>query len=255
MKEKKVYYRKFGLLLKNEFKARQMRNSNYSLRALAKDLSISSSALSDFINNKKNPSEKMIKKIGEALGLDETALSPYLTLAMEADSEKDLFKGPIPELANKLSLSQLERRKLLSNIYHYAVLELFHFPDFIPEVEWVAKKLKLSLEETYDRVSHAPDFASFTASKENNEDIKINQQLQKQALENAMDALLKLSYNEIDQTMIMFPVNKDKLPYIKQRIAQFRRELAAEMIQDGEHYNSLYQLSFSAFPLTLDPEV
>ena len=70
-----------------------------------------------------------------------------------------------------------------------------------------------------------------------------------------MDALLKLSYNEIDQTMIMFPVNKDKLPYIKQRIAQFRRELAAEMIQDGEHYNSLYQLSFSAFPLTLDPEV
>ena len=67
---------------------------------------------------------------------------------------------------------------------------------------------------------------------------------------NSLDALENLTYDEIDQTTIMFPTSKDNLPLIKERIGEFRRELAAEFTQDEKNFDSIYQFCFSALPLT-----
>ena len=264
----KIYYKDFRVFLKKEFEKRKDNNTNYSLRAFARDLKISASTLSDLINNKKEPSKQTISKLGEILLLNKEEISPYLTLAREVDNELDLYEDLIPDGNEKLPTSDRDRRKVLSNVYHYAVMQLFHFPSFRPENSWIAEQLGLSSEKICDIIerlqrlniiniskdgkwtSHAPDFASYSAKKGDDSDIEINLDLQRQALDHALYALENLTYDNIDQSTIMFPMKRNELPIIKKRIEQFRRELAAEFTRDEKEFDSIYQFSFSTFPLT-----
>jgi transcriptional regulator with XRE-family HTH domain len=55
--------KKLNTLLKLELEKRKKRNKEYSLRALSRDIDLSATIVSDFLNNKRNLSKKSLYKI------------------------------------------------------------------------------------------------------------------------------------------------------------------------------------------------
>lgn len=89
-----------NMLIRNEFEAKKSKNKNYSLRALARDLDVSVSTLSESLNGKHKLSYKSLERILLKLEIDtETAIKLKLqnypsraekALLLEADT--DSFK-------------------------------------------------------------------------------------------------------------------------------------------------------------------
>lgn len=87
-------------LIRNEFEAKKSKNKNYSLRALARDLDVSVSTLSESLNGKHKLSYKSLERILAKLDIDtETAiklkLQNYPSRAEKAlllEANTDTFK-------------------------------------------------------------------------------------------------------------------------------------------------------------------
>lgn len=85
-------------LIRNEFEAKKSKNKNYSLRALARDLDVSVSTLSESLNGKHKLSYKSLERILAKLDVDtETAIKLKLqnypsraekALLLEANTDK-----------------------------------------------------------------------------------------------------------------------------------------------------------------------
>lgn len=100
-------------LIKNEFEAKKSKNKNYSLRALARDLDVSVSTLSESLNGKHKLSYKTLQHILSKLEVDhQTSIKLKLQnypsraekdLLLEADSEKfKLLKDEVKEFIQHL---------------------------------------------------------------------------------------------------------------------------------------------------------
>jgi uncharacterized protein (TIGR02147 family) len=116
-------YRTF---LRANLVARIQRNSNYSLRAFAQQLGITSSYLSEILNEKKNLSSESALKISSRLGLkgDE---SEYFRLLVQLGSTRDPeLKAVI--LARAKAINPNPVRHDLSVDYFKMIADWFHLP-------------------------------------------------------------------------------------------------------------------------------
>lgn len=145
-------YRK---ILEEELAHRCAKNPRYSMRAFASFLGMRPGALSEVLNGKRIPSYKLATKIGDSLGFSAQQRQEFfrsLTLTQRSRGLKKLgraFQENWPTSKNHPNISaiDLDLFRIISDWYHYAILELTFVSDFNSSPHWISRELGISLAE------------------------------------------------------------------------------------------------------------
>ncbi len=123
--------------LVNELERRCRENPRYSLRAFAKALGVSPSALSLILAGRRGLSRELASEVSKKLGLDPLKEKSFI--------QNSLRRGkPISiDLANFNQLA-LDKFATIADWYHFAILSLIETKDFKPKIPWIASRLGIS---------------------------------------------------------------------------------------------------------------
>ena len=127
----------FRLYLQNELIRRCQKNPHYSLRAFARILQIDASALSKILNAKRAVTPEMLTKLGLKLGLGKQELKSFKGIKSGAGALGHLDFDTI----------DADQFKIISDWYHYAILELTAVAHFRADTKWIAKTLGITASE------------------------------------------------------------------------------------------------------------
>lgn len=251
----------FRLLLQGELIERCQRNPKYSLRSFAKFLRVSPSALSDMLNGKRNVTLASIEKLGLALGLSLFEIAQFQQVQRSDSSRKIL---PVKSLISFQQIS-LDQFSLISDWYHYAILELMKVKGFKNDPRWIAKKLgvnlieikaaidrliRLELIQVTDENQWVDTSGGFSTSiVDSNFTDAASRKLQRQILEISLQALESLSPKVRNHTSMTMAINAKDMSKAIEKIKTFRREMS-ELLENTKNTNEVYQLAVSFFPLT-----
>lgn len=131
----------FRLLLQNELIARIQRNPKYSLRAFARHLGIRASALSDMLNRKRTITANMIDRLGLALELPLEDIRRHANIAIHAKARRTHVPTANYEMV------EMDQYAIISDWYHYAILELMKTEGFVADHSWIAQALGITRPE------------------------------------------------------------------------------------------------------------
>lgn len=247
----------FQQFLKEELRLRQRKNAHYSLRSFARQIGVSPSYLSMVINGQKEASVRLIGSAVEKLGIAPALGKQWLEILEETKS-KFFLTGKVAFYKTMSS----EKFGPIREWYHYAILELTSIKNFVPSEKWVARILRISEKTVKDAVQHLVNagylriengtWTNISGSNSNiiplaeDEDRK---HLQMEILEQAKKALDITPIEDRDQTSVTVAIHTSRLAEAREKIKQFRRELATFLHQGGSG-DEVYQLSISLFPLS-----
>lgn len=231
--------------LRGELVARCKRNPRYSLRAYAASLSVQPSFLSKLLQGKRSITKRTIERFAEPLGL--------------APAERESLAQTMPILA---PLSQ-ETFQVISDWYHFAILELFTTTGFEATPAFVSRKLGISRVVAADALIRLERLGILGRDKKSK--LILNQgentttslgssspalrRLQRHMLEMAIEALEEIPVERRDQSTMTMAVDARLLPVAKQRIKEFRRSLC-QFLQKNRRTDSVYHLTISLYPVT-----
>ncbi len=235
-------------LLQEEFLKRMKKNPQFSMRAFAQILDLDSGHLSRILAGKRGVGSKIRRKMLANLQLDVKTLESLVSLKKKEIDYKTLT---------------IEHFKLISDWYHYAILELTRISEFKSDHKWIAKKLNISVNQVNMAVERLFKLG-FMAVDENQNYVDKSgdittvgndftnaafKNLQKQVLQMGIEAIENTDYSRRSQSSVTYAMNSQDLPEIKKRIREFEKELTAFIERDCER-DSVYQLGISFYPLT-----
>src|SRR5262245_49576172 len=128
----------FRLYLQSEMARRLSSNPQYSLRSFALQLGINHSTLSQLLRGKRALTPRMIKNLGERLGLRPEEIEAFI--ARERQAADTIVSREIRWLT-------METVALLSDGSHRAILEMTLMEGFVPDTRWIARALDLTVDE------------------------------------------------------------------------------------------------------------
>lgn len=248
--DKPIKGNEFVKLLKAELRNRAKKNPSYSLRSFAKYLGISSSYLSKILNETRPLTNRMQLRFSETLGL-----SPKIMESLIADNALNK-----QSLFNFISEGEFE---VISEWYHFAILELVEIRKFKEDPAWIGKRLGIDQHlaaEALDRLMRLHFLKRnsrdrITLSRANNTTLgaklscSAHQLQQTQFLHKAIDAMKLTPIEKRSQTSLTIAIPQNKLPLATEMINNFRREFNRVM-SDSVSKDEVYQLVLSFFPLT-----
>lgn len=245
--------------LHDTFLERCRNNERYSLRAFAKSLSIPPSSLSEIINGKRPITQKLRDKIGHAMDMTPEEIRSYSSRphGNSNNQYKKTEETPYTQLA-------LDSFYIISEWYHYGILQLLRTKSFKNNPQWIAKRLginsvqaKLAVErlirvgileeDAKDQLKDATNGSTtHLVNNFSNEELR---SFQIKALEKAIITMREVPVTLRDNTSMTMAISKNALPFAKKEITKFRRELTKKL----ESYaapDEVYQLAISFTPLT-----
>jgi uncharacterized protein (TIGR02147 family) len=246
----------FRFWIQSELMQRCKRNPSYSLRSFAALLDMDPSSISQIISGKRQASVKVITKICERLGADPYYKEKFLT-------QEKIRKKKIPELGQGPNYNTMSEDAIsvISNWYHFAILELMNTDHFQSQPSWVANRLSLStievkmaferlvrlnlIKEENGKYSRTEKFLTGYTPGQTTEAQK---ELQRQILRMALDAIDNVSIEERDMTNMTMAIDLDKLSEAKKMITKFRRDLCA-FLEDGKR-TCVYQFGLQLYPIS-----
>lgn len=239
-------------LLRDELSRRTAKNSRYSLRSFAKSLGLSHTTLSLTLSGKRPLSRKAALQIADRL-----CLEPDLAAAFVGASPSPRQQGA----QTNFQTIELDTFQLISDWVHYAILSLLEIEGSRFEAKWIAKRLgtgEAGVKMAMDRlVSMGLVTEEGGRWKQTALPIKVDNKIstaatrrfQRQLMEKAMESLENDPVEHRDFTSMTLSFDPRHLPYAKERIKQFRRELTAELESRGTP-KEVYNMTFQVYPLT-----
>jgi hypothetical protein len=238
----------FRLWLQKQLTDRCQKNSKYSLRAFAKYLQINPASLSQILSGKRVLSKAMMLNICERLSVRSKELRNFGLIEMDTGDSQYL----------QLSYDTFS---VISDWYHYAILELTYVPDFKEDPRWLSRKLGISVVEAKEGVQRLlrmglliknGDVYSKAAKQTTNlstvNTSLAHRQFQKSVLEKALEAIAQCPPEEKDITSITMAIDVNLLGQAKEKIKKFRRELCC-FLEDGEQ-SRVYHLAIQLYPIS-----
>ncbi len=245
--------------LEDELAERTRASSRYSLRAFARSLGVDAGALSRIFSQKQNLSLKLAHKVALELAL--------------APQERSLFLNSVAEEKKMLSLTKVQEEgprrsheiepelfKAVSELHHYALLELLSVEKFKPDPQWIARRLGISSLEarftlerlvrlgfiTKEKGRLKKTNAVFTVKDKCTSTPALRRQ-QKEILARARDALDNIPIEKRICNSMTMAIAPEKLPLARKLITDFTEALC-EVLEDGKR-KRVYQFNASLFPL------
>lgn len=257
-------YRK---LLKERLSERCANNPQYSLRAFARDIKLSSAQLSLVLSGKKGISSSSAERVAQALGLSERESVYFCTLveceharskAAKSAAQARLAQLSIPEDSVQL---QLDAFRAVSDWYHFAILQLMRLSSWRDDAQWIASKLKISAQEVPMAIERLERLelirteggkkvlASDTVFTTDGVPSDAIRKFHKQILDKAAVALAEQSLERRYFNTTLAAIRKEDVPRAKERIKGFHQSFMSEF---SEHPASdrVYCLSVQLFDLT-----
>lgn len=238
-------------ILKDELSLRRMKNSAYSLRAFARDLGVSVTALSDFLTQKRNLSKTNLLKICHSLNL-----SPI-------DRASLLHRRDAPNDIQSLKEKD-DAFRLFSEWYCFAILNLPRIKTHRATPEWIAARFGISIEQAEDGLSRLQRLqlirirnGKIQRTKKNilthfevpDTAIKTHHQ---RVLQKAEQALLHApaELREFSTTIIAFdPIH---IETAKKRIQKIKGKLAKTL--ENKQSQDFFGLTLQLFPLSINKQ-
>ena len=263
----------YRFILKSKFEQRCAANPRYSLRAFARDLEIAPSRLSEIFHGKQGLSEKYSAKVAKNLGLSESEQEYFINLVASIHSQSPKRRQSAETVVKRYEQIQQEFSalrddafRLISDWYHYALLELTLVRGFKSDTRWIAKRLGISPIETENAIDRLlrldllrvdkGRFIATGASLTTTKDIPSEaiRNFNRQLLSKASQSLETQSVNERDVSSLTFVVDTDDIPIFKESIKTFRRrfhrEATARAKKNAKKNNEVYALGIQFFRLT-----
>lgn len=246
----------FRRLLQSELVKRTKNNPRYSLRAFARHLEVQSGFLSNLLNGKRSLTSATIRRFGKKLGLSSQQISIY--------EEKNNASREHSISYQQISLDYFT---MISDWYHFAILELMTVKGFQSNVLWISRKLGISAAEAQLAIDRLMRLGYIQINKKGNwspseghtttlgtkDTTEALRKMQKQILEKAITALQTVSPSLRDQSGMTMAISMSRLPQAKEKIKKFRRELC-QYLEGGKTKEAVYQLSVSLYPLSQENE-
>lgn len=230
----------FRIRLREEFSRRLRGNERYSIRAFANHLGLDSSTLSQIFSGKRSISDKKIAAIYEKLGM------------------------ALPKKSNQeaaFTTLDLDTFSVISDWYHFAILDLTLLKSFKSDISWISRKLGITsfeavgaverlkrlgmLVEKKGKLSKAKEFFSNYSEGTTSAALK---EYQRQVIKKALHAVDSCPAERKDITSMTIAADSKRIKEAKKRIKQFRRDLCA-FLEAGEA-DSVLHLALQLYPVT-----
>jgi uncharacterized protein (TIGR02147 family) len=261
-------YQEYRTFLRDTFDRRRTNNASYSLRAYARDLDVSPPQLSCVLRGKKGLSLVSAQRVATNLGLSKKDQERFRLLVEKEDARssdkrttalRQIRKGA--ESGKFLEL-KLDTYRLVSDWYHYSILELTAIPGVSITPDLVAAMLgltpavakaaiarlsRLGLLKKVGRRWIKSEAHLTTTDGVPSEAIR---ETNRQLLQKALAALEQQPLDERDFSTVTFAINPEKLPDAKRIIAAFRRQMIG--LLETPPQSELYCLAVQLFRLTQD---
>jgi len=236
----------FSLFIREEFLRRCKNNPSYSLRSFARQLKVDASLLSKILRGNRQASAQFIQLVGPSIGLKPRQLSELL---------KDRENIQYDTLGDDIFT-------VISDWFHFALLELIKTEGFVTDPAWIAKRLsihKTEAETALERLERLEfielkngiaKIRSQHNTWANNEMTSMaRKQLQKQLAIKAVAAIEEVPFDLRESGSLTIACPKNLIPELKNKIKNFRREID-EFVEAHEKPDEVYQLVVSLYPLT-----
>jgi uncharacterized protein (TIGR02147 family) len=255
---------RFHGVLQAELARRCAENPRYSLRAFAKRLGVDHATLSQLLRGRRSMTAATIRRFGARLKLDEAAIGAWVA------AERDARGGDAGGSKTLREVRQLtaDAASLVSEWYHFAILELTHLDDFRADSRWIARVLgipvdavnvalqrllRLGLLEMESRSKWRDRSGPSAVNLEGFAHAAV-QRLALQARELAASARSGPLAASCDYSVTTLAVGSEHLPEAIERIARFRAGMVS-LLEQGQRRDDVYQLEISFFPVTRIQEV
>ncbi len=237
-------------LLKTKLEEAKLRNPNWSLRAFAQKVGISSGALSEILAGKRPLSLKARKRMIERL-----QLSPREQLELLEDvSIVRKSNGDHHQLGT-------DAFHLISDWWHFAILNLVKTVGFKPETAWIATRLGIPqtvAKEAWLRLFRLGYLQKTSKGKvvrkiskfKTSEDV-LDLSLRRSHMEDTKlvaKALLDVPIEEREVNSVTLAIPSKEMARAKDLIRKFQDDFC-DLIE-GEPSDDVYRLTIAFFPLT-----
>lgn len=248
----------FRTYLQEELVKRCRANPRYSLRAFAKSLGIAHATLSALLSGKRPFTKNTILRISQSLNLSPKESQYFVQQAL-----LDIFQEQVNE---KIYLEfTMDNFLATSEWYYDAILELTKTKKFKSNVKWISQALNLTQAEVKLAVERLQrlgllsidDSGRWTDLVPNASTI-INNDFTNSALRKYQKQILELSAKSIDEvdidlrdhTSMTLAIRVEDLPFVKEKIKKFRRQITACLEKTEKTPDQVYQIAISFFPLS-----
>ncbi len=244
----------FRIFLQRELVARCKRNPRYSLRAFARTLSCDVSSLSKILRGRRPLGKRLATRFGLRLGLPPAELQRMLRTTSARSPENSAYR--------ELPVDQFE---VISDWYHFAILELMELPAFRPNARWIARRLGLTASEANSAIERLQrvgllaidtdgrwkDLSAGKTTTLGNGTVTAEalRRMQRDLLAKAAEALDRTPIGLRDHSTITLAIRTRDIPWVKQELKKFRRVLG-ERLDASRRKDEIYCLSLAFFPLT-----
>lgn len=241
--------------LRKAFEDLKAKNSRFGIRAFAKRLDISPSALSEFLNGKRQFSRQMAERIMEKLSVD------------PKDIHEVLKRFPLKrkEVAKRMELNQRDLQlrsdqyQVVADSIFYSLLCLMETDDFTEDFGWMATRLNSTSSkvktafQTLERLGliGRDELGRLRPidKRLNTSDDIANLSLRKRHEENAECAKEAIRKVDIDKRYFVFEtlaVDPVKLEQAKAIMRKAREEII--LLMDEGNKSEVYEFCFHGFP-------
>lgn len=242
-------------VLIEEFSRRRLRNSAYSLRAYARDLSWSSSRLSEVLRGKAGLGPLKARVVAERLGLAPERRAAFLALVEASQTRKIDTTG----LSERHELAS-ERFAQIQAWFHFAILELSKLKEFRSSSPWIARRLGIHPAECRQAIERllaagllrrqggrlrAEARNHHVASPVPSAAIR---NFHRQLVGKALDAIDLQSVDQRYLTTSIVAVQRARLPELCRRLEALKREFCTEA-EKGAVKDAVYGVSMQFFEL------
>lgn len=244
----------FRLALQTELARRCAENPQYSLRAFAKYLGIDHSTLSQLLRGKRRFAEKTIRKISVRLGLEEAAIERWIHIE-QRQGQDEATAGQVRQLTQDIA-------SLMTDVNHYAILELTRIQGFQPDSRWIARVLGITVDEVNIAMQclirlGLLEMVSMTQWVDHLGDAMATMEDFTQAgIKRYLQQLHQLTLHSIESepkerlvlSATTLAVNGSRVSAAIDMISRFREELLKFLASAGDHDN-VYHLQLSFLPV------
>lgn len=250
-------YPDFKIFLEQEFARRAEKNPKYSLRAFARHLGVDSAFLSKILRGKRQITYSTITRFSQKLHLSHEETQSFLESPVHKSSrasnvwKKNNFVGVDPD-----------KFKVISDWYHYAILELLNVDNFVPDTQWIATNLGITFAEAHAAIERLKRLelilvlptgewrcGSSLTTTNTEFSMEAFRKMQKQILTQALGALDSVPFSEREQSSMTLATDVSHIEEAKERIKKFRRELTY-FLESSPKKTAVYQVSLSLFPVS-----
>ena len=248
---------KFQKLLSERLTDIRLKNPAYSLRAFAKKAGMTSSALSEILNGKRNVSRAFAQKILNKLCVEPDQAASLLDIF----PEKSRRKHSLAARTLKYTQLNMDHFRVISDWHHFAIQSLSETETYRHDPIWIAKRLGIRSSEAAAALERLERLgmlgiddqgkvfrgASGYASSDDVADLSVRK-THAQNLELARRSLEIDAVHERDFTAISMAIDPDRLPEAKKMIREFQDRIC-EFLESGRK-REVHKLCMQMIPLT-----